>query len=145
MSEMPHALLFLRENGSCIDQVVHPLLQISLTPLCTVAILIRVSAYVSVLWCFECVWWVVPSCITLYKVCAVETRTVWFAVTATHRGLRISHKVVTSPALNDQRRIWIMREEGGRVRYHWAAPIGACYYHNHTQAVIGCSHQSISL
>ena len=94
----------------------------------------------------ECVWWVIPSCVTLHKVFAtVETRRVWFAATATHTGPPMSHKVVTSPASNDQRRTWTMREEGGKVRYHWAAPVWACCCNNHTQTVTGCSRQSISL
>ena len=150
MSETPHPLLFLQDNGSCIHQVVHPPLQLSLIPqqppLCTFVFLIPASAYISLLWCCEWVWWVVPSCVTLHKVCAdVVTRTVWFAATATQRGPRISHKVVTSPASNDQRGILIVREEGGKVRYHWAAPVWACCCNNHTQAVTGCSRQSISL
>ena len=98
-------------------------------------------AYISSFWCCECIWWVVPSHVTLHNVLAVvETRTVWFAVTATKQGLCMSHKLVTSPALTHQQKMWIT---SNKVKYRRVAPVWACCCSYHKQEATGWSHQSI--
>ena len=90
----------------------------------------------------------VPLCVTFCKVIPrVDTKMVWFAVTATSKGFGIYTMfpaiIIRERNVLRARRMIEEVREIRRKEYHWAAPFWACYWRGHKQAAIDLAHQSI--